>query len=143
MKFSDIEPENTPSSDKVIDQYLSDYKDTPMTVHKAEPEPERKEEIKQPPLEEMELSGEVLTGALFLSLIESIMPLIIGVLNDKFDNKKVDVKKMRLTAGQRKELAPICDEVVKHLNIKANPIVLLVTSLIGIYGLNYMALRNE
>ncbi len=140
LSFSD---DIAPSPPSVIDQYLDDYKDTPMTVHnKEEPEPEQAKEFESTP-ETMTLSGEVLSGTLFLTLIESIMPLVIGILSERFDNKKVDVKKLKLTAAQRKELEPICDAVVKQMNVKSNPIVLLVISLLGIYGLNYMALRED
>ena len=130
--------------DKEIRDFLSDYEDAPMTVHEEE------KEIQQPGVsfdntsgEQATISGEILTGTLFLTLIESFMPILIGILNDKFDKKKIDIKKLQLTAKQKNQLTPLCDEVVKKLEITANPVYLLIGSVIGIYGINYVHLRNQ
>ena len=133
-------------NDAEIQDFLTDYADTPMTVHKEPediPAPKTTLSFDQQPGEQATISGEILSGTLFLTLIESFMPIIIGILNEKFDKKKIDIKKLKLTAAQKKELIPICDEVVKKLQITANPVYLLIGSLIGIYGINYMALRNQ
>lgn len=139
ININDIVPKKVDD----IDEFLGDYEHTPMTVHKKEPEEIEETTTREPMKEEMTLSGEVLTGTLFLTMIESFMPIIIGILNEKFDNKKVDIKKLKLTAGQKKELIPICDEVIKKMELTANPIYLLIGSVIGIYGINYMALRQQ
>ncbi len=133
---------NDIKSDTKIDDFLANYADAPMNVHKPEESSEPVDSKHSEPDEPMSISGEILSGTLFLTLIESFMPILIGILNEQFDNKKVDIKKLKLTAGQKKELSPICDEVVKHFNITGNPVMLLIGSLIGIYGINYMSLRN-
>ena len=142
--FSEIEAAPV---DKEISSFLSDYKDTPMKVHDEGLEDEDSNQKAGISFdnkgENATLSGEILSGTLFLTLIESFMPILLGIINDKFDNKKVDIKKLGLTAKQKKELIPICDEVVKKFEISANPVYLLVGSLVGIYGINYMSLRNQ
>ena len=89
------------------------------------------------------ISGNIITGALFLLLIDMLVPLLIGLLNDRVSKNKIDIKQLKLTKEQKNELEPICDAVVKHINFTANPIVILVLSLSGIYGINYMALLQS
>lgn len=87
------------------------------------------------------LSGEILTGALFLTLIDLILPLLIALINNKISDSKIEAKQLMLTDKQKKELAPLAEQVIKKINIQANPIALLSISLLGIYGINFAALK--
>ena len=97
----------------------------------------------QPKEEPKSVGGSLISGALFLTLIDVLIPLIIGLINDRMHPKeKLDINRLKLTPKQHEELKPMCNEVVKQLQITSNPVVLLIVSLIGIYGMNYVSLRQ-
>lgn len=87
------------------------------------------------------LSGEILTGALFLTLVDLIIPTIIVGINNRFTKQKIKATDLQLSAAQKKELAPIADQVIKQIDIKANPTLLLCVSMLGIYGANFAMLK--
>jgi hypothetical protein len=130
-----------------IDSYLNDYKEGAQVVEpdisEAENEPiktriRRSKKKVEPSI----LTGDILTGAMFIALIDLALPMIIVTLNNTLDkNHKITVDKLRLKASQRKELEPIAEEVMKQLELKANPIVILIISLVSLYGLNFVNLK--
>lgn len=87
------------------------------------------------------LSGAVIDGALFLMLIDLLVPFLISVLNNKFSDKKIKDSDLQLTSEQKKKLEPLADRVVQMMSLKANPVVLLTMAMTGIYGLNFMAAK--
>lgn len=94
-----------------------------------------------PTQQQATLSGEILTGALFITLVDLLLPLIIAGLNNRFSKQKIKSSDLYLTAKQKSELAPIADKVVKQFDFNANPIALLCVSMIGIYGANFALLK--
>jgi|SRR6185369_10026513 len=95
-----------------------------------------------PPKEEMEISGTLIDGALFIMLIDLLFPLLITVANNNFSKVKIEVEDLQLSTKQKNDLQPIADQVVKYLTLKANPIWLLAIAMTGIYGINTMAARQ-
>ncbi len=87
------------------------------------------------------LSGEILTGALFITLIDLCLPMIIAGLNNRFSKQKIKASDLYLSAKQKSELAPIADKVVKQFDFNANPNALLIISMLGIYGANFAMLK--
>lgn len=83
------------------------------------------------------LGGEILTGALMLTLVDLLFPLIITAINNRFSKDKMKVKDLELSAKQKSEIAPIADRVLKQINFNANPTALLIFSIVGIYATNY------
>ena len=68
--------------------------------------------------------------------------MIIVTVNNTIDkNHKITVEKLRLKGSQKKELEPIAEEVMKQLELKANPILILLISLVSIYGLNFVNVK--
>lgn len=102
-------------------------KKAPVTVNRA--------------TEQTTLSGEILTGALFITLVDLVMPLIIAGLNNRFSKNKIKASDLSLTQKQKNELAPIADRVVKQFDFNGNPNILLIFSMLGIYGANYAMLK--
>ncbi len=86
--------------------------------------------------------SDLLTGALFISMIDILLPLLIEVVNNKFSKDKIKASDLTLTAEQQKRLSPIADELVKRLNLDLHPGLLLILGLAGIYGLNYAAIKS-
>ena len=142
------------TDDKNVSDFLRGYTENMTIKNNKERFREYEEEEKEsdqpqertPPKKEVTVGGELITGTMFVALIDTLAPLMITFLNDKFSKTKLtkdDIKRMKLNAQQKKELTPVCDEVVKYLDITENPIVILVISLIGIYGVNYMMIIQE
>jgi len=95
--------------------------------------------INEKQIDEMSISGSLIDGGLFLMLVDMIFPLIIVVANNKFNDTKIKVDDLQLTERQKKDLTPVATEVIKQLSISADPKWLLLGSLLGIYGINNMA----
>lgn len=140
--------------DKLLDGYndaldISDTSNDPEPDEKPDEKPKKKKSKVSVDYEEGEpdsITGDVITGLLFITLIDTLMPVIIGFVNDRVTKKpltKTDLSRLQLTAKQKKELEPIANDVVKQWSITANPTTLLIISLIGIYGTNYIALKTS
>jgi hypothetical protein len=87
------------------------------------------------------VSGELISGILFITLVDQLFPAFIAFLNNQFSKDKIKSHQMQLTAKQKSELAPVCDELIKQWEITANPLLILSVSLLGIYGMNYANLK--
>jgi hypothetical protein len=95
-----------------------------------------------PPKQEMEISGTLIDGALFIMLIDLLFPMLITLANNNLSATKIDVEDLQLSTKQKNDLQPIADQVVKYLTLKANPVWLLTIAMAGIYGINTMAARQ-
>lgn len=96
-----------------------------------------------PPAKEMQISGSLIDGALFIMLVDLLFPLIITLVNNKVSSDKIDVEDLQLTEKQKKDLEPIATEAMKSLSMKANPMMLMIVSFAGIYGINFMAAKTQ
>jgi hypothetical protein len=96
-----------------------------------------------PPAKEMQISGSLIDGALFIMLVDLLFPLIITLVNNKVSKDKVDVEDLQLTEKQKKDLEPIATEAMKSMSMKANPMLLMLISFAGIYGINFMAAKTN
>lgn len=111
---------------------------------KGQPKPPKKGLA--PPLNpagQMQIQATALiSGALFVTMIDIIFPLIIAGLNNWRSKLKVDPDKMKMTQSQRNDLAPIGDGIVRELKLNASPVALGCIALIGIYSANLLSLRS-
>ena len=89
------------------------------------------------------ISGAVIDGALFLMLIDLLIPFLIQVVNNRFSDVKIKDSDIQLSAEQKRKLEPLADRVVAMMSMKANPVVLLVVAMTSIYGLNFMAAKMD
>jgi len=92
------------------------------------------------------ISGMLIDGGLFLTLINIAVPLLIAVLNNAFEKDKkkhINPEKLKLTSDQKKELDPVCDAVMKQVQLTGNPLMILLIGLMTAYGLNFMALKLD
>lgn len=95
------------------------------------------------PRKEMTLGGDILDGAMFITLVDTLVPMIIALANNSFSKIKVDPDKMTLTDKQKKQLEPICEQVVKKLSLTADPTWLLIVALFSMYGIQFYSIRQE
>jgi hypothetical protein len=84
----------------------------------------------------------VLTGAMFLVLVDMLFPMLLEIGNNFIDPKhKISAKQLKLQPEQRKELEPLADMIMKQINFQGSPVLLLSLGLFGTYALNFMALK--
>lgn len=117
--------------------------DVYMSGKKAgQPRPPRKVRATYTPSVEMaQLGSDILSGALFLTLVDLMLPVLIAGINNRFSKVKIKAKELSMTDKQKKELAPIADKVMSQINVQANPTLLLLIGMAGIYGMNLAALQ--
>lgn len=116
--------------------------DPPKKRKRGRPRKDEKQEPVEPPQAEIQAS-DYINGAMFILLIDLLLPNVIAFGNNKLTKKKIKASKMQMTDKQRSDLQPLADEVAKHLLVNVSPITLFVISLVGIYGINFMMLKAE
>jgi len=81
----------------------------------------------------------LINGALFLSVINFIIPLLICTVNNYMSPKeKVTVKDLQLSKEEKKEIDPLMDATLKQLNIQGNPLILLSITLVSAYAMKFV-----
>lgn len=131
-----------------IDDFLKDYSqafsidnsqnDAENSDTEEKPKKRRGRRKKSEP-QLLEADG-IISGALFITIIDLILPMAIATVNNVIDKngQKVSAHQLKMTQTQRNELEPIATEIMKQAMIKGNPMFLLVLSMIGIYGGNFV-----
>jgi len=84
-----------------------------------------------------------ITGAIFLSMVDLLIPLISTTIYNFIQSKKkdgiiLDCEKMKMTPSQKADLAPVGDAVVRELKLSGSPTVLFLTGLAGVYFMNFI-----
>lgn len=113
-------------------------KDTESPKTEEKPKRRRKKKI-----ENQIISGEILSGALFLTIVDMLLPMLIAVVNNALSKDKIKGKDLSLTQTQRNQLEPIADSVMKQIELNTNPVLILILSMGGLYGMNYMAAKYK
>ena len=103
----------------------------------------KKSKHHEPPKENMQISGTLIDGALFIMLIDLLFPLIIVMINNNFTKSRVNVEDLQLSEKQKKDLSPVADEAAKYLTLQGNPVWMLAIAMTGIYGINFMAAKQS
>jgi hypothetical protein len=88
-----------------------------------------------------EIGGDLISGVLFLTMIDLLFPMLVAFANNKFSKKKVKPEDLQMTEKQKKMLEPVADKVAAQLKLQAPPTVVLFISMAGIYGMNLAALK--
>jgi hypothetical protein len=102
----------------------------------------RKQAFEEPPPTQLQAS-DLISGTLLLMFIDLAIPNIISFVNNRYSKKKIKAKAMQMNDKQKSELEPFANEAAKQLLIKGNPVTVFIIALAGIYGLNFMMLKNE
>jgi hypothetical protein len=151
----DNAPQSIPSDpSNEINSLLSGYSDRIVIDEPAAQDFTKKKRGRKPKGEQDQPTGQdpnnlvetpMLSGALLIMLIDLALPNLVCFANNKLDKKgkKIQAGALMMTEEQRKELEPVADQVAKEMSLKANPLVLLIVSMLGIYGINFMMLKNE
>lgn len=88
------------------------------------------------------VNGTLITGALFIMLIDLVMPALIAFINNQTTKVQIKASTLGLDDKQKKDFEKLADEAVKQLNIQANPMILLSISMGGIYMMNVFLQRS-
>lgn len=83
------------------------------------------------------VQNSLISGALFLVVVDVAIPYVIVFINNKYSKIKMTAGLIQLSKEQKKDLEPIAEEVVRYLNIRANPVLIFTVSLGGMYAMNY------
>lgn len=147
-------PNNTPFSinrDTAANTYAPQeyYK---RGAKKGQPKPLRKittangqQVYTAPPPQNNQLAlSTLISGAMFITLIDLLIPLSIAGLNNLFNkDTKLEADKLKMTQSQRNDLSMVGEAVVRELKINAPHWVLMLIALFGIYGFNAVLLINS
>ncbi len=121
-----------------IDTLLTGYtqKEVPLIDSSQPLKTARKVRAKK--VKKLVISGEIITGLLFITLLDLVLPMAMTSVNNALTGEKMSQTDLKLTQTQKNELEPIADEVMKELQLKADPIFILIVSFISIYGMKFM-----
>jgi hypothetical protein len=147
MKY---EAPKTGNVNSEISDLLSGYKekieiDEPSAIQNEKGKRGRKPKNAQPEPQQVITETPVITGALMMMLIDLALPHLMVFANNKLNKKgkKIRASDLQMTSEQRKELEPVADQVAKEMMLQANPLTVLIISMIGIYGINFMMLKSD
>jgi|GEM_PF-6611663 len=98
--------------------------------------------ISSPVQQSSSVNGTLITGALFIMLIDLVMPALIAFINNQTTKVQIKASMLGLDDKQKKDFEKLADEAVKQLNIQANPMILLSISMGGIYMMNVFLQRS-
>jgi hypothetical protein len=121
-------------------QHVEYYK----TGKKAgQPKPQRKTVVSYTPPPNMQVTGELISGALFVTLVDLFFPMLISLLHNLVSKKvKIEYSDLQLTNKQKDQLSPVADKIIKQLKIDANPLLIGGIAYTGMLGIQVMAARQ-
>jgi hypothetical protein len=97
----------------------------------------------QAPVQRQMINSEIISGALFLLLIDMLLPMVIVTLNGLIGKHPIDIEKLQLSDKQKKDLEPIAERAMKQAAVQLDPVWTLVLSMCGIYGMNFYHLKRQ
>lgn len=108
---------------------------------KGQPKPPKKPSISasvnpNPPDSEIGADS-ILTGILFLTLLDMFIPFVIVMLNNRFSKQKMNVEVLQLSKEQKKTIEPVADKVIAQLKLKGNPVIIFVLAYLGMMAMNF------
>ena len=131
---------------KEIDDFMSGYTanlDQKIEPEQTDDEPVIKVKRKRRKAKNVIVSGEIINGALLMTLINLIIPMLMAAANNGLTKTQIKANDLRLSVTQINELEPIANACAKELELHANPFVMLIASLMALYGVNLMTARMQ
>jgi len=84
----------------------------------------------------------IITGGLLMLLIDLVLPNVIALINNKVSKSKITASSLQLSEDERRQLEPLADQVAREMSVKANPLTVLIISLVGMYGMKLMTQKS-
>lgn len=88
-----------------------------------------------------EISGSIISGALFLTIINLLFPMLFSVVNNMVSKKKIAFEDLQIDDKTLKQLDELSDKALKHIKIEANPVAVLLVTMVGLYAMQFMTVR--
>ncbi len=88
-------------------------------------------------------AGIMIDGAMFLMMVNMLIPLILSSVNNYFSKTKVKPEAIEMTEKQESKFAPLVDRCLRGIEMKGNPQSLLMFGLLTIFGVNFINARME
>jgi hypothetical protein len=86
----------------------------------------------------------IITGALFLTIINLLIPMAFAMINNllvKDKRKVIDYEHLQIDDKQLKQLEGLADKALKQIKIEANPVGVFLFALVGMYGMQFMTVK--
>ncbi len=126
---------------------ISSTKDAPYGYFdngKPRKRPKKGEEKESQKVQEAKIdAGIMIDGAMFLMMVNMLIPLILSSVNNYFSKTKVKPEAIEMTEKQESKFAPLVDRCLKGIEMKGNPQSLLMFGLLTIFGVNFINARME
>lgn len=90
-------------------------------------------------------ADQVISGALFLTVINLLIPMAFALINNlvvKGDKAKIiDWEMLQIDSKATKDMEVLADKALKHIKIDANPVGIFLFALLGLYGMQFMTVK--
>jgi len=93
--------------------------------------------------EESEVSGDIITGAMFISIIDLLIPMVFVTVNNYLTGEKLKPGDMSLSAEQQRKLEPVADKAMSYIKLRGNPLILLGLTMLGLYSMQLVKAKME
>lgn len=93
-----------------------------------------------------ELTGELIGGAMFITMIDLFLPGLFVLFNNWLVTDKKDMIKMsemQLEESTIKRLEPVADKSLRRLKLRGDPTVWLIITMMGCYAIRFGQIKFE
>ena len=87
------------------------------------------------------ISGDIISGALFLTIINVLCPMLFSLVNNMVSKKKIAYEDMQIDEKTLKQLDELSNKALKHIKIEANPVGVLLFTMVGLYAMQFMTIK--
>lgn len=85
--------------------------------------------------EESEISADVITGAMFLSVVDLLIPMLFITINNYITGENLKPGDMALSTEQLKKLETVADRAMSYIKLRGNPLIILGLTMLGLYSM--------
>lgn len=94
-----------------------------------------------------ELTGELIGGAMFITMIDLFLPGLFVMFNNfvlvKDKKDMIKMEEMQLDDKTIKRLEPVADKSLRRLKLRGDPTVWLMITMLGCYGMRFATIKFE
>ena len=87
------------------------------------------------------ISGDFISGALFLTIINLLLPMLFSIANNMVSKKKVAYEDLQIDEKALKQLEQLSEKALRHVKIEANPVAVLLFTMFGLYAMQFMTVK--
>lgn len=93
--------------------------------------------------EESTISADIITGAMFISLVDLLIPMLFVTINNYLTGEKLKPTDLSLSAEQCRKLEPVADKAMSYIKLRGNPLIILGLTLLGMYSMQLVKAKME